>query len=117
MRVTQEHRRAFVRGTALRTTLRADSSNGSAKMAGPSWQDHTVRLYRSSPAEAPVHNVSRARACWAWLWNVVSSMRILFRVLDYVFGCHHGNLSRVFTIEGRTYRVCCGCGAKFDYSL
>jgi hypothetical protein len=39
------------------------------------------------------------------------------RTLEYLFGCHHGNLSRVFTIEGRTYRVCCDCGAKFDYSF
>ena len=44
-------------------------------------------------------------------------MEGLFRTLDFLFGCHHRNLSRVFTINGRTYRVCCGCGAKFDYSL
>ncbi|MGA2919785.1 MAG: hypothetical protein ABSE28_01675 [Candidatus Sulfotelmatobacter sp.] len=44
-------------------------------------------------------------------------MASLFSALDYLFGCHHGNLSRVFTIGGKTYRVCCGCGAKFDYSL
>jgi len=44
-------------------------------------------------------------------------MRLLVGVLDFIFGCHHGEMSRVFTIEGRTYRVCCGCGAEFDYSL
>ncbi len=38
-------------------------------------------------------------------------------IIDFLFGCHHGNLSRVFTIGGHTYRVCCDCGAKFDYSL
>ncbi len=38
-------------------------------------------------------------------------------MIDFLFGCHHSNLSRVFTIGGHTYRVCCGCGAKFDYSL
>ncbi len=38
-------------------------------------------------------------------------------ILDFVFGCHHQNLSRVFTIHGRTYRVCCECGAEFKYSL
>jgi len=27
------------------------------------------------------------------------------------------DLSRAFTIGGRTYRVCCECGAEFDYSL
>jgi hypothetical protein len=41
----------------------------------------------------------------------------LVAVLDFVFGCHHGHLSRVFTINGQTYRVCCSCGAAFDYSL
>jgi len=38
-------------------------------------------------------------------------------ILDFLFGCHHQNLSRVFTIHGRTYRVCCECGAEFKYSL
>jgi hypothetical protein len=42
---------------------------------------------------------------------------ILTTFLDYLFGCHHSNLSRVFTIGRRTYRVCCGCGAQFEYSL
>jgi hypothetical protein len=42
--------------------------------------------------------------------------RILI-VLDFIFGCHHWHLSRVFTIDRRTYRVCCDCGAKFNYSL
>jgi hypothetical protein len=41
----------------------------------------------------------------------------LLALLDFVFGCHHSNLSRVFTLGGQTYRVCCGCGAKFEYSL
>ena len=44
-------------------------------------------------------------------------MEDLVRTLDYLFGCHHGNLSRVFTIGETTYRVCCDCGAEFDYSL
>lgn len=37
--------------------------------------------------------------------------------LNFLFGCHHHNLSRVFTINGRTYRVCCDCGSEFKYSL
>jgi len=41
----------------------------------------------------------------------------LLKSYDFAFGCHHRNLSRVFTIEGRTYRVCCGCGVSFKYSL
>lgn len=44
-------------------------------------------------------------------------MQHLLRTLEFVFGCHHHNLSRVFTIDGRTYRACCECGAQFDYSL
>jgi len=42
-------------------------------------------------------------------------------LLNFLFGCHHSNLSRVFTIRRRTYCVCCDCGAEFgaefDYSL
>ncbi len=44
-------------------------------------------------------------------------MRSVAMLLDYLFGCHHPNLSRVFTIGGQTYKVCCDCGAKFGYSL
>jgi hypothetical protein len=45
------------------------------------------------------------------------SMAILLAILDFLFGCHHVPLSRVFTLQGETYRVCCDCGAKFAYSL
>jgi hypothetical protein len=38
-------------------------------------------------------------------------------LLNLLFGCHHSNLSRVFTIRRRTYLVCCDCGAEFEYSL
>jgi len=44
-------------------------------------------------------------------------MRYIAAALDFLFGCHHSNLSRVFTIGGRSYRVCCDCGANFKYSL
>jgi hypothetical protein len=44
-------------------------------------------------------------------------MEISLAVLDFLFGCHHGHLSRVFTLKDETYRVCCDCGAKFAYSL
>ena len=46
-----------------------------------------------------------------------SLMEILLAILDLVFGCHHLHLSRVFTLQGETYRVCCDCGSKFAYSL
>lgn len=37
--------------------------------------------------------------------------------LQRAFGCRHSHLSRVFTLEGRSYKVCCDCGAHLDYSL
>ena len=44
-------------------------------------------------------------------------MSYIATALDFLFGCHHRNLSRVFTIEGHSYWVCCGCGARFKYAL
>ena len=46
-----------------------------------------------------------------------SFVAILLAILDFLFGCHHVHLSRVFTLQGETYRVCCDCGAQFAYSL
>lgn len=44
-------------------------------------------------------------------------MEWLAIAVDFLFGCHHRNLSRVFSIGGQTYRVCCDCGTRFAYSL
>jgi len=44
-------------------------------------------------------------------------MERVIAIFDFIFGCHHRHLSRVFTMGGRTYRVCCDCGADFRYSL
>ncbi len=44
-------------------------------------------------------------------------MNPLVATIAFLFACRHRNLSRVFTIGGRTYRVCCDCGAEFKYSL
>ena len=44
-------------------------------------------------------------------------METLATIFTSLFGCIHPRLSRVFTIQRRTYRVCCDCGAEFDYSL
>ncbi|HLV86040.1 MAG TPA: hypothetical protein VKV39_03625 [Candidatus Sulfotelmatobacter sp.] len=49
------------------------------------------------------------------LWDSVAEP--FASALERAFGCHHGKLSRVFTIDGRTYKVCCDCGARFRYSL
>jgi hypothetical protein len=44
-------------------------------------------------------------------------MRQVIAIFDFIFGCHHSHLSRVFIVEGGTYRVCCDCGARFQCSL
>jgi hypothetical protein len=49
------------------------------------------------------------------LWESVTEP--FANVLDLAFGCHHRKLSRVFTINNRSYKVCCECGATFNYSL
>jgi hypothetical protein len=43
-------------------------------------------------------------------------MELLFWTFQFAFGCHHGQLSRVFTIKQRTYQVCFKCGREFEYS-
>jgi len=49
------------------------------------------------------------------LWDAVTHP--FANALDLAFGCHHRKLSRVFTINGHSYKVCCDCGATFSYSL
>jgi len=41
-------------------------------------------------------------------------MKALLAVFQFVFGCRHRHLSRVFTIKHRTYRICFDCGREFD---
>jgi hypothetical protein len=48
-------------------------------------------------------------------WELITHQ--LANVFEFAFGCHHSKLSRVFTIGGRTYKVCCDCGTNFDYSM
>lgn len=49
------------------------------------------------------------------LWDSVTHP--LANALEVAFGCHHRRLSRVFTIDHHSYKVCCDCGATFNYSL
>jgi hypothetical protein len=49
------------------------------------------------------------------LWD--SFTQPIASALEFAFGCHHRKLSRVFTIDGRSYKVCCDCAARFRYSL
>jgi hypothetical protein len=39
----------------------------------------------------------------------------LGRVLNRVFGCWQHNLSRPFSNNGRTYRICVNCGMSRDF--
>ena len=34
-------------------------------------------------------------------------------MFQFALCCHHGHLSRVFTIKKRTYKVCLDCGEEF----
>lgn len=40
----------------------------------------------------------------------------LLWIFESLFGCHHQQLSRAFTIRRRTYQVCIECGREFEYS-
>jgi hypothetical protein len=35
-------------------------------------------------------------------------------IIQFAFGCHHRHVSRVFTINKRTYKVCLDCGHEFS---
>lgn len=43
-------------------------------------------------------------------------MNPLLWVFEFVFRCRHREMSRVFTIKGRTYQVCFKCGREFECS-
>jgi hypothetical protein len=43
-------------------------------------------------------------------------MKPLLWIFQFAFGCHHSQLSGVFTIKKRTYQVCLECGQEFEYS-
>ena len=40
----------------------------------------------------------------------------LQQAFKFLFGCWHRNLSRPFTLSGRTYEVCLSCGKEFAYA-
>jgi hypothetical protein len=43
-------------------------------------------------------------------------MAFLSAIFEWIFGCHHRRLSRVFTVDHKTYQVCFDCGRKLQYS-
>ena len=45
-------------------------------------------------------------------------MKFLLWIFQFTFGsCHHSQMSRVFTIRKRSYRVCFECGQEFDVKV
>ena len=43
-------------------------------------------------------------------------MKLSLKMLQRAFGCRHSQLSRVFTLDRRTYRVCLQCAKQIEYS-
>jgi hypothetical protein len=43
-------------------------------------------------------------------------MAIRRNIWNFFFGCRHRQLSRAFTSQGETYKVCLKCGAHLPYS-
>jgi len=37
--------------------------------------------------------------------------------LNRIFGCWHSEMSRPFSSEGQSYRVCLSCGARREFNL
>lgn len=38
------------------------------------------------------------------------------KIMNWLFGCRHKELSRAFTSGNETYKVCLKCGARLGYS-
>ena len=49
--------------------------------------------------------------------SVKKFVESLERIVKRVFGCWHRNMSRPFTSEGQTYRVCLKCGMRRGFDL
>ena len=43
-------------------------------------------------------------------------MALGYTIMNWLFGCRHRNLSRAFTSDNETYKVCLKCGARLRYS-
>lgn len=50
-----------------------------------------------------------------WIMQWVQ-MGLVF-VFDLFFGCRHAHLTRPFTLESRSYKICVDCGHEMPYSL
>lgn len=47
----------------------------------------------------------------SWLQSIYAFFSEIF------FGCSHGHLTRPFTLQAHSYKVCLDCGKQFPYSL
>lgn len=66
-------------------------------------------MQRASTLSTPYPARTPGRA-----WNLGASLRSAVR---RVFWCRHSLMSRPFTRDGRTYRVCLKCGKCRDFDL
>jgi hypothetical protein len=49
---------------------------------------------------------------------MTSWLRAIFDFFyEMFFGCSHGHLTRPFTLQASTYKVCLDCGRQIPYSL
>ncbi len=49
---------------------------------------------------------------------MTSWLRAIFDfIYEMFFGCNHGHLTRPFTLQASSYKVCLDCGRHFPYSL
>jgi hypothetical protein len=61
--------------------------------------------------------VSRQDSLKPELFEAGTMKTIIGCAIGYLFSCRHRAKSRVFTIQGCTYQVCCDCDATREYSL
>ncbi len=48
---------------------------------------------------------------------LVTCLRAVFRFFsEILFGCNHARVTRPFTLEEQTYKVCLDCGKQIYYS-
>ena len=50
------------------------------------------------------HNMTWLRGIYSFFYEII-------------FGCSHGHLTRPFTFEAQSYKVCLDCGRQLPYSL
>lgn len=52
-----------------------------------------------------------------WTKNMALLVSIYNFFFEIFFGCSHNSLTRPFTLQARSYKVCLDCGRQFPYSL